>query len=89
MSGWLEFDRLAAARGDGLDPALRAVLREREALARDPAVAEMARYCHGPVQAGPNPAPRPDAFVVTGNVVPAAHRFIDASIERKNACTSR
>ena len=59
MNGWLILDRLAAGRGDGLDPALRELLDARAAIG-GPAnnIVEIAKLRGGPArQAGPVPAP--------------------------------
>lgn len=59
MNGWLMLDRLAAAHGDGLNPALRELLDARAAI-ESPAgnIVEIAMLRGEPVgQSGPVPAP--------------------------------
>lgn len=69
MTGLLAFHRLAAARGDGLLPELRALLEYREQLqGTDPGVVSLdGRRPDGMVQAGPSPRGG-EALFVPGNV---------------------
>lgn len=62
---FLDFDRVAAARGDGLLPELRALLERRARLAHDPNVSEI----NGNDTGRPMPRTAGGAFVA-GNVVP-------------------
>lgn len=56
---WLNLHRIAAARGDGLDPRLLGLLEGRAAIgSAHPALVDLADYRDGlPVQAGPSPMP--------------------------------
>ncbi len=63
---FLDFDRIAAARGDGLRPELRALMERRAALQSAPQVADIAAGDTGRVQTGANPPALPD--FLPGNV---------------------
>mgnify|MGYP001393511300 CR=1 FL=1 len=62
---FLDFDRIAAARGDGLHPQMRALLERRAAVAANPSVAEINTGDTGR-PAGERPAA---AAFAPGNVV--------------------
>lgn len=79
MLGMLSLDRLAAARGDGLRPELRALLERRAAIETGPAVVALDAG-----QAGPNP-PAARTLTLGDNVVPfAAKPLPDDEIRRKS-----
>lgn len=89
MSGFLNFHRLAAARGDGLHPRLLELLEQRAHLiegARN--VIEINSAREGPfTQAGPGPMPRKPDFL-PGNVVDFAPRQAVATLSRKKTSNS-
>lgn len=63
----LAFDRIAAARGDGLLPAFRQLFAGLERLHTDAAVTDLADYLPGKdLQAGPHPRGRPDSKSAPG-----------------------
>lgn len=82
MSGFLQFDRFAAERGDGLLPQLRQLLEARASAAADPRVADIAAAGGRPVQAGPNPRGEIPPFL-PGNVVPLEAYLREAPAARK------
>jgi hypothetical protein len=70
MSGFLDFHKLAAARGDGLHPRLLELLEQRAlAFEGDPDVVELHTVREGAfTQAGPGPSTARPAFL-PGNVI--------------------
>ena len=84
MSGLTAFHRLAAARGDGLDPRLLELLERRAALIEaNPQVVEITA-AGGFVQAGPCPQPKMPEFL-PGNVVGFAPKAAAAQARRKSS----
>jgi len=70
MTALLALHTLAAQRGDGLHPALRALMETR-ALVAAGTIADLAQRCADPhIQAGPHPASD-----VTGELPQGVHRF--------------
>lgn len=84
MSGFLQFHRLAAARGDGLLPQLRDLLEARAHVEADPRVTDLAAEGGRPAQAGPNPGGQMPPFV-PGNVVPMEAYIREAAAARKRS----
>lgn len=85
----LALHHLAAARGEGLHPALLALFRERAAQAADPRVTalEGARP-DTPVQAGPCPSPPLPDFL-PGNVVRLAPAAAAAAQDNRKRAPAR
>jgi hypothetical protein len=77
---FLGFDAMAAARGDGLHPELRAFLERRQALAADARIADLTGLRGEIVQAGPNPTPAPGAFR-PGNVIDFKLRAAELALD--------
>lgn len=79
MNSLLALSRLAAARGDGLHPALAAFLEQRARIAADPAVVGIDRV-------------RDDGFTVAGSCpVPELPEFLPGNVvrfESKTAATA-
>lgn len=70
MTALLALHTLAAQRGDGLHPALRALMETRVLVAAG-TIAELAQLGPNPhIQAGPHPA-----SAVTGELPQGVHRF--------------
>jgi len=78
----LAFDRIAAARGDGLLPAFRQLFVGLERLHTDAAVTDLAEYLPGnDRQAGPHPRGHPDSRSAAG-VLPFPDRKTDRHQQR-------
>lgn len=78
----LAFDRIAAARGDGLQPAFRQLFAGLERLHADAAVTHLADYLPGnDRQAGPHPRGRPESTSAAG-VLPFPDRKNDRHQQR-------
>ncbi|MGQ2906807.1 MAG: hypothetical protein ACT6QU_02520 [Aliihoeflea sp.] len=76
----LGFHAMAAARGDGLHPELRALMGRRQALEADERIADLADVRGDTVQAGPNPTPAPGAFR-PGNVIDFKSRAAEIAVD--------
>lgn len=89
MSGFLNFHRLAAARGDGLHPRLLDLLEQRAlTIEGAPNVVEIDTVREGAFrQAGPGPASRKPGFL-PGNVIDFAPRQAVATLARKKTSNS-
>ncbi|MBX9461937.1 MAG: hypothetical protein KL840_03100 [Aquamicrobium sp.] len=89
MSGFLDFHKLAAARGDGLHPRLLELLEQRAlTFEGDPDVVELHTVREGAfTQAGPGPSPVRPAFL-PGNVIDFIPRRQAAAVAQKMSSNS-
>jgi hypothetical protein len=85
----LGFNAIASARGDGLHPALRSLMEQRQALETDARVTDLASARGDlPVQAGPNPSPAPGTFR-PGNVVDFKSRVCEIAVDTQTSRTGQ